>query len=685
MTTKIKINTESIVNAVSEKKTLPYFLNSENELTFKENMKELYSFLAQEHPKVLEYGGKIISEESWNESKFYGSLFTSIFSHWSKLLYQKSIFFVEIIEDFPKELELEIEGETFIVFYLPTSELLSKRDECIYETEEDSIFDFFDWLEGEIISVDGIPNLFNKYKSFTEVFVENTTESTDDDGDTTIELSDSFYEDIEELKKSVLLALEDNLNLDSNNMLSIDKVNKEKKISPTVIELDWNGIPIEMKYPFDLTKSLIEKEFPLEILDNQNGWLAQQSAEVQETITGLWADFIYNKHKDTQSIRDSSSENGKLKVTWDDFSEYLLYWLRFDYAQDIKKIDKKIRSTYEKITSQNKISDFNYIDNASEFIKCILYVEKQSAITTNKGIILDVENIQKQYFYALNNEHVLGEIWSIIVQDRIKKAKVTRTFEYQFESLKDKFPNFHEVIDYYSGAMYIFEQTGTPPAPVLLLGSPGLGKTHFASEIAKIIGSLMTVIPISSLSAGWIISGAASQWKDAQMGKLAQALINGNSMSPVIVLDEIDKKSEGNYDPLGSLYPLLEYQTAKEFVDEYLEFPINASSVLWVATANNLNSISEPILDRFVVFDIAKLNHADTIKVANNIFNELTHGLNHTDLSEDILDMLKDKTPRQIKQILKKALAYAAVKRSQEIILKKEHLDLKAKIKKIGF
>ena len=150
-------------------------------------------------------------------------------------------------------------------------------------------------------------------------------------------------------------------------------------------------------------------------------------------------------------------------------------------------------------------------------------------------------------------------------------------------------------------------------------------------------------------------------------------------------LDEIDKKSEGNYDPLGALYPLLEYQTAKEFVDEYLEFPLDASNVIWVATANTLNTIPEPILDRFVVFDVAKLSKEETIKVAQNIFNDLTRGLKPQNLSSDILEILQDKTPRQIKQILKKALAYAAVQRTQNISLQKDHLDLKAKIKKIGF
>jgi len=129
----------------------------------------------------------------------------------------------------------------------------------------------------------------------------------------------------------------------------------------------------------------------------------------------------------------------------------------------------------------------------------------------------------------------------------------------------------------------------------------------------------------------------------------------------------------------------LEHQTAKEFVDEFLEFPLDASKVIWVATANNLNTIPEPILDRFVVFDVAKLTPIETIKVAKNIFNDLTPGLKPQDLSEEILDILKDKTPRQIKQILKKALAYAAIQRTQDIILRKEHLDLKTQIKKIGF
>ncbi len=677
-----KINTEKLIQATKNNLPLPYFLNDECDLIFRENMKEIYSFLHEEHPDCLVYNGQEISEETWNDTKFVGTLFTALFSHWIKIIHEVNIFFVELLEDFPEELELEIEGDPFILFYTRSTNTLSKRDECIYDFDKETIHDFFSWLEIELLSVGNIEELLKKYKAFTEVFVEDLENiETDDDDVTTIELSDAFYDNVDDLKRSILMALEDNMDQDAE---STNNKKPNKVFEPKEVSFIWNKEEVTINYPLQLVGNIDENLTFVSLLDNKNGWLAQQPVTVQETIISIWADFVYNKFE-YYDKNTPEEKKTKIQLNWVSFSEYFTDWLRFDSTSDVRKIDKKVRATLEKVLSKGKIQSVSYIDNIADFMKTVLYIEKQSALYANKNVIVDVENIQKHYFYALNNENTLLQVWNIIVQDKLKKSKVTKTYEFQFDALKDKFPNFHEVIDYYSGAMYIFEQTGTPPAPVLLLGSPGLGKTHFASEIAKIIGSMMQVIPVSSLSAGWIISGAASQWKDAQMGKIAQSLLNGTSMSPVIVLDEIDKKSEGNYDPLGALYPLLEYQTAKDFVDEFLEFPLNCSNVLWVATANNLNSIPEPILDRFVVFDIAKLNHADTIKVANNIFTELTHGLERQELSEDILDILKEKTPRQIKQILKKALAYAAVKRTQQISLKKEHLDLKTKIKKIGF
>lgn len=682
----ITIDTKVINQSLKNGSLMPYFLNSDNELIFKENMKELYVQLEQEYPDSLVFENKKITEKDWNDTKFVGSFFTSLFCHWAKIIKSTNIFFVEISEDFPNELQLELDEDSFVLFYKTTAGMISKRDECIYDTNDDWINDFFNWLYNEIVQVGNISNLFQKYKAFTEIFTNDDFDPEDENA--VFEFPEELYSNIEDLKRSIIAALEEEIE-DGNSeeheklLASIrEELENHKVVSfpPTNVKFTWNEQDIELNFPLDISDSLINKKVDLQWIDNNNAWLALQSTEIQETTFALWAEFIYTKYLESKVDKKET-----FSTNWLEFAEDVRNWLRQDTGLDVRKIDKKIRTTQDKLMYGGKLSFFHYADTPENFIRTILFIEKNAAICAKKQYLIDVENVQNQYFYALENENVLSNIWGAIIHEKIQKNKCRKTFAHQFDILKDKFPNFKDVIDYYSGAMYIFEQTGTPPAPILLLGSPGLGKTHFSNEIAKVVGSQMTVIPVSSLTAGWIISGSAAQWKDAQMGKIATSLLNGNTASPVIVLDEIDKKSEGNFDPLGALYPLLEYQTAKEFVDEYLEFPIDASNVIWVATANSLNTIPEPILDRFVVFDIAKLSPTETIKVANNIFSDLTNGLNPENLSEDILDILKDKTPRQIKQILKKALAYAAVQRTQNIVLRKEHLDLKTKIKKIGF
>jgi ATP-dependent Lon protease len=74
----------------------------------------------------------------------------------------------------------------------------------------------------------------------------------------------------------------------------------------------------------------------------------------------------------------------------------------------------------------------------------------------------------------------------------------------------------------------------------------------------------MSLVPMSSMTAGWLLSGASSQWKGAKPGKVFEALVDGQYANPVLVVDEIDKASaDAQYDPLGALYGLLEHDTAE--------------------------------------------------------------------------------------------------------------------------
>ena len=93
---------------------------------------------------------------------------------------------------------------------------------------------------------------------------------------------------------------------------------------------------------------------------------------------------------------------------------------------------------------------------------------------------------------------------------------------------------------------------------------------------------------MSSLTAGWVLTGASAQWHNARPGKVAQTLIEGEYANPVVVLDEVDKSGgDHRYDPMGALYSLLERDTAASFKDEFIDVDMDASHILWIATAND--------------------------------------------------------------------------------------------------
>src|SRR5216110_3981535 len=169
----------------------------------------------------------------------------------------------------------------------------------------------------------------------------------------------------------------------------------------------------------------------------------------------------------------------------------------------------------------------------------------------------------------------------------------------EMDALFEELPNFTEVLEDIRKhlALCVGSNDSIELPPMLLLGEPGIGKTHFARKLAHLLGTGFGFVPMSSLTAGWVLSGASSQWKNAKPGKVFDTSLNGDYANPVIVVDEIDKASaDGQYDPLGALYELLEVETSTRFIDEFVELPIDASGAVWLATANDAGRIPDPLL-----------------------------------------------------------------------------------------